>query len=321
MMIKGETKNIKIFTRDVFISDRNVAEFELEKLQKCSIANAIRILYYKRKYNDDFFQLHYQNIFSNSEKYIQRIKINDHWKKCILIESAFAEYFYQNNLVDYGENWMYVGLHETSFYRIIVGCGKGIILSRFISEDIFREVTNTKRYLQRLKIDSVKMFSNIDDFSDADKIDLDDVFKFIDKKNSIRPLFEKNHSLLIAMLYTIICFLLFWIAITINQCSSYDFSQFKLFSKVNGKNISIINSTNKFNQISDCLEKMQQLQFSKISNICKKYNLNVRSISINKYEAKITITATKKQLQNLQKTFQIMPSKNSEESTICLKLK
>jgi hypothetical protein len=120
---------------------------------------------------------------------------------------------------------------------IIVGCGKGIILSRFISEDIFREVINTKRYLQRLKIDSVKMFSNIDDFSDADKIDLDDVFKFIDQKNSIRPLFEKNHSLLIAMLYTIICFLLFWIAITINQCSSYDFSQFKLFSKINDKNI------------------------------------------------------------------------------------
>ena len=50
MMIKGETKNIKIFTRDVFIADRNVAEFELEKLQKCSIANAIRILYYNSFY-------------------------------------------------------------------------------------------------------------------------------------------------------------------------------------------------------------------------------------------------------------------------------
>ncbi|MBE6447516.1 MAG: hypothetical protein E7015_03475 [Alphaproteobacteria bacterium] len=329
MIIRGTLKNIKKFSRDIFIVDKNIAEFSLESLNNCSIINALRVLYYKKKYNPDFFKLYCKDFSTDAKKYIQRIKISPHWKNCILIENVIAEYLYRKKTIIFQDNWLYVGHHETSGYRIIAGCGKGIILSRFISDDIFKEVINTKRYLRRLNVDEVKVFSNFHDFAEAQFVDLDDIFKMVDTDENITPVFTKNYNVIVYLLYMIIVILLCWISYNINECYSYDFSQFKLCNKIKTKNICVIAKSDNFDQLSFYLQKMKQLKFAEISDICKKYHLNVASLEIGKSSAKIQIITTKEQLQVLQKTFQfklderimLLDGSNAEKATICLKLK
>ncbi len=301
MNIIGENQEAQILSRKVTILDKNVAEFSLEKIRNCSIIDAYKIYYWKTKYCSDFCKLYWKNLLSYSEKYIQCIRIRERWKNYILMENVVASYLRKIQNVKFNDDWMYVGYHQFSGYRVIVGHGDGIILSRFISDDIFREVENTKLYIRRLDIYKLKIFSTLEDWDNAKYINLNDVFDFVNNNEYIQPIFSKNYKILDSLFYVVILGLTIFLVNIVNDIRYYNSQSFQRCSKIESDAVKIKIVDNNYEQIIQLLTNMQNnIDFLKIENFCKKYNLKVKELEIDKNAAKIKVNISLKDLGKIK---------------------
>lgn len=331
MKIIGEKKEIQKFSKDIFVLDKNVVNFSLEKIENCSIIEAYKILYYKRKYTEDFFKLYWNKIWKNSPKYLQKIEIRNRWKKYILIENLIAEYLIKNKEISCEDDWMYVGFHEFSGYRIIVGHGRGIILSRFIPEDIFREIEATKLYLKRLNISEFKFFSTAEEISTAKIFDLDEIFNFAEINSDVKPIFENDHRILLGALWAILSFLLVICFFYTYELMNYHFDVKNSDNKISDKNMSVYVNSKNYKDLKSLLQNLEDnLQWEKIDEFCKQNQIKIEQLKVVEDFAKIKTTISLEKLK-MMKNVKIDYSINSDyeelgteqivEAVIWLKIK
>ncbi len=288
MKIIGEKYEVEKLSRDIVILDKNVVEFRLEKIKNCSIINAYRIYLYKKKYSKDFFKLYWNNILSSSEKYLQCIIIRERWKNCILMENAIASYLIQNKKIGFNDDWVYIGYHEFTGNRIIVGHGKGIILSRFIDDDIYQEIENTKLYIKRLGMTYPKLFSTFKDLKNYNYVNFNEIISFINTNNNLLPIFSKNHRILEYFLYILISLLFVCLISIFIELKNYKSTSFYYPTKINNDKINIKISENNYEQLNALLQALKDnIDFWKIDKFCKKYKLNIKQIELNQEVAKI----------------------------------
>ena len=301
MNIIGEKKTQQKFSRnDLIVLDKNVAEFSLERLQNCSIFEALKILRYKRKYGTDFYHLYWHNISNKSPKYLQKITICDRWKNCVPIENIIADYLVRKE-VNFADDWIYIGYHDWSGYRIIVGCGPAIVLSRFIPQNIAQELEHTKMYLKRLHINSPKIFSIIDEIEDAKFLDIDEVLNFAEQNDNIKPIFQKKCDLL-----RYIAWILIFILTTVMLYNSYeiynqDYSPKNLNNKIKTEDLSVYMSSKNYDSLMNLLTELNDsLNWNKISEFCKKNNIKIQALKLNGDIAKIKTELSLKKIKELE---------------------
>ena len=301
MNIIGENQNYqKFFRNDLLVLDKNVVEFSVEQLKNCSIFEALKIFRYKKKYGTDFYHLYWRNIFQNSPKYLQKIIIREHWKKCVLIENIIADYLVRKE-INFADNWIYTGYHDWSGYRIIVGCGPAITLSRFVPKDIVRELENTKLYLKRFHINSPKTFSTIDEVEDSKFLDLNDILNFAEQNSNIKPIFQKKFTLIRYFMW-IITFVL----TSVVCCNSYKIYNQNYFpennnSKINAQNFSVYMSSKNYDSLMNLLTELNDhLNWNKISEFCKKNNIKIQALKLGGDFAKIKTELSLKKIKELK---------------------
>ncbi|MDR1560821.1 MAG: hypothetical protein LBS23_00495 [Holosporaceae bacterium] len=144
-------------------------DFSLEKLKNCSLFDAFKVLYCKKKALLDFedtFLIPKDNFscFRKTNYYIQKIsfKNNGLFRKLnlkegvFLIESVIYEFCKNITEIDEETWWLYVAKHNVNT-RIIAGISGGIVLSRFLSENlnISDEVLKTIIYLKRFGLEKI----------------------------------------------------------------------------------------------------------------------------------------------------------------------
>ncbi len=330
MNIIGENQKHHKFSRnDLVVLDKNVAVFSVERLQNCSIIEAVKILRYKRKYSEDFFHLYWHNFFKNSPKYLQKIVIQDRWKNYVLIENIIAEYLNKKE-VNFTDEWVYVGLHDWSGYRIIVGCGPAIIFSRFIPKNIVKEFEDTKVYLKRLHVHSPKIFSSIDDIENAKFLNIDDILDFAEKNNSIKPIFEKDKRIITYSLLIVICVLTFMVSLNFYDILKQDYFPKNRNNKIQNENFSVYMTSKNYDQLMQLLLNLNDnLQWNKISEFCKQNNIKIQSLKIDNYFAKIKTKLSLKKIKKLKtvkidyvtdSTYEKLGLDQSVEAIIWLKL-
>lgn len=301
MNIIGEKNNHQKFSRnDLIVLDKNVAEFSMERLQNCSIFEALKILRCKRKYGTDFYHLYWRNIFNNSPKYLQKIIVHDRWKNCVLIENVIADYLVRKE-INFADDWIYVGCHDWSGYRIIVGCGPAILLSRFISKNIAQELECTKLYLKRLHINSPKIFSTIDETEDAKLLDIDDILNFAEQNDNIKPIFQKKCDLLRYFAWIVIFILTAIVLYNSYEIYNQDYSPKNLNNKIKTENLSVYMSSKNYDSLMNLLTKLNDhLNWNKISKFCKKNNIKIQALKLNAGVAKIKTELSLKKIKELE---------------------
>ena len=331
MKIIGEFQETVHPYRDITILDKNVATFSLEKLNNCSIIDAFKILRYKKNFSKDFFCLYWNGIFKNSPKYLQKIEIRDRWKNYVLMENLIAEYLLKNKKISSDDSWIYTGCHEFSGNRIIAGRGRGIVLSRFLQDDIFKETKSTKMYLRRLEICDLKIFSTIENFPDAEFIKTQDILDFAEKNSSIKPIFKSDIDAINFILWMIIFVLSLVFAYFSYEINNRQLNFKKLSGKISNENISLYLSRNNYESLKTLIDSMDDtIRWNKIAEFCKQNQIKIYQLEIVKNFAKLR---TKISLEKLKKLKDIKSeySVNSEyeqlgtdqtvEATLWIKIK
>lgn len=301
MNIIGEKNNYQKFSRnDLIVLDKNVAEFSVERLQNCSIFEALKILRYKRKYGTDFYHLYWRDIFNKSPKYLQKIIVSDRWKNCVLIENIIADYLVRKE-INFADDWIYVGCHDWSGYRIIVGCGPAILLSRFIPKNIAQELECTKLYLKRLHINSPKIFSTVDEIEDAKLLDIDDILNFAEQNDNIKPIFQKKCNLLQYFAWIIIFILTAMGLYNSYEIYNQDYSPKNLNNKIKTEDFSVYMSSKNYNSLMNLLTELNDhLNWNKISEFCKKNGIKIQALKLNGDVAKIKTELSLKKIKELK---------------------
>jgi len=301
MNIIGEKKNYQKFSRnDLVILDKNVIEFSVERLKNCSIFEALKILRYKRKYGTDFYHLYWRNIFSNSPKYLQKITVQDRWKNYVPIENIIADYLVKKE-VNFADNWIYVGCHNWSGYRIIAGCGPAIVLSRFIPKNIAQELENTKLYLKRLHINSPKIFSTIDEIEGAKLLGIDDILNFAEQNGNIRPIFQKKCDFLRYFAWITISILASMALHNSYQIYNQKYPPKNLNNKIKTENLSIYMSSKNYDSLMNLLTELNDhLNWDKISEFCKKNDIKIQALKLSGDVAKIKTELPLKEIKQLK---------------------
>ena len=301
MNIIGEKQNRQKFSRDdLVVLDKNVTVFSVERLQNCSIFEALKILRYKRKYGTDFYHLYWRNIFNNSPKYLQKITIHNRWKNYVLIENIIADYLIRKE-INFADNWIYVGSHDWSGYRIIVGCGPAIVLSRFIPENIGRELENTKLYLKRLNINSPKIFSTIDEIEDSIFLDIDDVLNFAEQNSDIKPIFQKKHNLIRYSFKIIIFILASMVFYNSYKIYNQDYHPKNLNNKIKTEKFSVYMSSKNYDELMNLLTNLNDnLNWNKISKFWEQNNIKIHALKLDHNFAKIKTELSLRRIKELK---------------------
>lgn len=331
MKIIGEYLETAYPYRDITILDKNVVTFSLEKLNNCSFIEAFKILRYKQKFSKDFFCLYWNGISKKSPKYLQKIEIRDRWKNYVLVENLIAEYLLKTKKISFGDNWIYIGCHDFSGNRIITGTGRGIILSRFLHNDIFKETENTKIYLKRLDICDSKIFSNIGDFPDAELIQLQDVLDFAEKNSSIKSIFNRDFKIFDFVLWTTICILSLVFSYLSYEMQNRRLNYKKLSGKISDENISLYLTRNNYESLKTLLDSMDDtICWNKIGKFCKENQIKIYRLEISSDFAKIKTKISLDKLRKL-KDIKVEYNSNSEyeqlgtdqivEATLWIKIK
>ncbi len=217
------------------------------------------------------------------------------------MENAIASYLIQNKKIEFNDDWMYIGYHEFSGNRIIVGHGKGIILSRFIDDDIYQEIDNTKLYIKRLGMTDPKLFSTFKDLQNYNRLDFNEIISFINTNNNLLPIFSKNYRVWEYLLYILISLLFIWLISIFIELKSYKSTSFYYPTKINNDKINIKISENNYEQLNALLQALQDnIDFWEIDKFCKKYQLNVRQIELNQEIAKIIANVPLKILNQIK---------------------
>ncbi|MBO4405574.1 MAG: hypothetical protein J5821_02475 [Alphaproteobacteria bacterium] len=302
MNIIGEKQNHQKFSRDdLAVLDKNVTVFSMELLQNCSIFEALKILRYKIKYGTDFYHLYWRNIFKSSPKYLQQIVTRDRWKNYVFIENIIADYLLNRKEIDFTDEWIYAGWHDWAGYRIIVGCGPAIILSRFIPKNIAGELESTKLYLKRLNINSPKIFSTIDEIENAKFLNIDDILNFAEQSNDIKPIFQKKHNLLLCSLRIIIFVLASMVLY--NSCKIYNqnYHPENQNNKIKTENFSIYMSSKNYDSLMDLLFNLNDnLNWNKISKFCEQNNIKIQAMKLDSNFAKIKTKLSLRRIKELK---------------------
>lgn len=301
MNIIGKKNNHqKFFRNDLIVLDKNVAEFSVERLQNCSIFEALKILHYKRKYGTDFYHLYWRDIFNKSPKYLQKITVCDRWKICVPIENIIADYLVRKE-INFADDWIYVGCHDWSGYRIIVGCGPAIVLSRFIPKNITQELECTKLYLKRLHINSPQIFSTIDEIEDAKLLNIDEILDSAEQNDNIKPIFQKKCDLLRYFTWIIIFILTAMVLCNSYEIYNQDYSPKNLNNKIKTEDFSVYISSKNYDSLMNLLTKLNDyLNWNKISEFCKKNGVKIQALKLNGNVAKIKTKISLKKIKGLK---------------------
>ncbi len=300
MNILGEKHNQKKFSREnLIILDKNVAEFSVERLQNCSIFEAFKIFRYKMKYGADFYHLYWHSVLKRSPKYLQKIVIHNRWKSYVLIENLIADYLMQKE-IKFSDEWIYVGWHDWSGYRIIVGCGPAIVLSRFIPKNIVQELENTKRYLKRLRINFPKIFSSIEEIEDTKLITIDNLLNFAEQNNSMEPIFQKKHNLLRYFLWIIVFILTSLVIHNFYEIYNQNYHPKNLNNKIKTENFSIYMSSKNYDPLMSFLTNLNDnLNWNKISKFCEQNDIKIQAMKLDHNFAKIKTELSLKKIKEL----------------------
>lgn len=328
MNIIGEKQNHQKFSRnDLVVLDKNVAEFSVERLQNCSMYEALKILRYKIKYSTNFHHLYwnnfftsslkrifrstsknslkhiFHNLFKHSPKYLQKIVIRDRWKNYVLIENIIADYLVRKE-VNFTDEWIYIGRHDWSGYRIIVGCGPAIILSRFIPKNIVQELENTKLYLKRLQINSPKIFSTTDSIDDTENtkfLNIDDVLNFAEQQNNIKPIFQDKRDWLHCFLWIIIFILAFMTCCNSYKIYNQNYQPENRNNKIKTEDFSVYMTSKNYDQLINLLTNLNDnLNWNKISKFCKQNNIKIQALKIDNHFAQIKAELSLKKIKKLK---------------------
>lgn len=301
MNIIGEAKKHQKFLReDLVVLDKNVTEFSMEQLQNCSLIEALKILHYKTKYGSDFYHLYWCGVFKNSPKYLQKIVIRNRWKSYVLIENIIAEYLIKKE-IKFTDEWIYVGWHDWSGYRIIVGCGPSIILSRFIPKNIVEEFEKTKQFLKRLHVNSPLIFSTIEDIESAKLLDIEDILNFAEKNDSIKPIFEKDQKILTYFLWMIIFVLVAMISYNSYEIFKQDYHPKNQNNKIQNKNFSVYMTPKNYDSLMHLLTNLDDnLNWNKISEFCEQNDIKIHSLKLDRDFAKIKTKLSLKKIKKMK---------------------
>jgi len=152
----------------MYILDSSEVEFSLDKLTNCYLWDAHRVLNCRSKVSssdlEKVFLVNKGNFFKKSDFYIQKVLLIPDLPKeeIFLVENIVAEYCNNIGKIDETTLWLYAAVHQSNCLRVIVGMGKGIILSRFLPVDsnVSEEISKTITYLQRFVTErNIKIFS------------------------------------------------------------------------------------------------------------------------------------------------------------------
>lgn len=311
MNIIGENqKHQKFLREDLIVLDKNVKEFSVDRLQNCSLIDALKILHYKTKYGSDFYHLYWRGVLKNSPKYLQKITIRNRWKNYVLIENIITEYLIKKE-INFTDEWIYVGWHDWSGYRIIAGCGPSIILSRFVPKNIVEEFEKTKQYLRRLQINSPLIFSTIEDIESAKLLDLEEVLNFAENNDSIKPIFEKDQKILTYFLWIIILILIAMISYSSYKIFKQDYHQKNFSNKIQTENFSVYMTYKNYDSLMQLLTNLNDnLNWNKISEFCEQNNIKIHSLMLDHNFAKIKTKLSLKKIKKMR-TFKVEYVKNS----------
>jgi hypothetical protein len=320
-------------------------KFSLEKLTNCSFFDARNILNCKKKIlqeREKVFLLQKDRMlfFEKSDYYIQKILLPSDIKAdddVFLTENVVAEFCNGISEIGEGDWWIYAAYHVRKL-RIIAGIGKGIILSRFLSEDfgISDEIEKSVMYLQRFGMtEKVKIFSYsfighisskiivennyIENFDDAEKI----IFDFLLNNNKIKPVISHKNYIEKILSEKVLCaiafsavLLLFRIDKSFENCKNSVLSLEKnvraendtISLEINDKNFS---ATKRFIDAIKTLQNPLQL-FHKTSEICSRHRLPIEQLLFEK-QIKIKTSLSRSKSEKLKTCDDIVIEKFSSD--------
>ncbi|MDR2781434.1 MAG: hypothetical protein LBB21_03190 [Holosporaceae bacterium] len=329
----------------MYLLDTNEVELSLEQLMNCSLFDAYKILKCKRKTfseREKAFLVKKDRIsfFEKSNHYIQKILLPQNLTAnddIFLMENVIAEFCDNISKLNEKDWWLYAAYHASGA-RIIAGVGRGIILSRFLSENssMQNEISRTIMYLQRFGMtESVKFFSTLQNLEINSKVVIEKYYiensnnmskiitDFLLSNNQIKPIYvNKNYIkkfLNEKFLYAVVVAIslsLFYIDKSIENQKN-DISFLKKSVRVTTDDIVLEINNENFSNTKQFFDKIKKLQnplelFRNASEICRKHLINVEQLS---YENKIKIKTSlnRSQFEKLKTCDAIEIERNSND--------
>ncbi|MDR2646296.1 MAG: hypothetical protein LBC04_03950 [Holosporaceae bacterium] len=314
------------------ILDQNAIEFSLEKLRNCSLLDAYRVLFCKRKALSDqekAFLIPKDKIilFGKSDFYIQKVSLPKNLEKAedkiYLIENVVMEFCSTYSKIFEHDWWLAANCGAQNF-RIIAGIGKGIILSRFLPlyVDISEEISKTIMYLQRFGLkEEIKVFSSMEEIKIHLKIssEINCQKIFIPECNEtetarllgrIKPVMTdgihikllNDKALYIALLAII--FILCKVEQSIRHTEKV-ISSLRKNTRIITKYIELEINNENFSAIKQFVSSLKKSHhplelFEKASDICRKYDLSIEHLSFENETIKIKTSVHKSVFDELK---------------------
>ncbi|MDR2067495.1 MAG: hypothetical protein LBP41_00710 [Holosporaceae bacterium] len=324
---------------------RNI-DFSLEELPNCSLLEAYRILRCKKKAmsnNETAFLVHSNrwNFLKKSTFYIQKNSLEHceffhrlfHEDGIFLMENVVAEFCESVAKIEAETWWLYAAEHEHGNLRIIAGMGRGIVFSRFLSNnsDICEEIFKTIIFLKRFGLEeTIKIITALQGIETLSLQNVSfEIFKleehgesklmyFLSNRKKIKKIFLRKNWLmqyfdmkqfyyLAFLAMCILCFAILTIhkeianeeqkIMELNKAAIVDTQNFHL--KINVNNFCFVK------RFIDILKNSHNPlnELEKISRLCHENHIPIEQLYVeNCYFAQIKTLLSKKELEKLQKS-------------------
>lgn len=311
------------------------AKFSLEHLQDCTFWNALRVLYYRKKFalqTEEIYLVPPFDFFGKQNFYLQHIDCAG--ENLLLLENAVAELCAKNFENDV---WIFVLKQEDST-EIIAGINRGIILTRTLNVKIklSEEINRTVIYLKRFGFgDDPKLVSN-EPISGDEIIFTTDILKKEQVKNFENPvdgliefakkssvhIFKKNysHEILLFLIFTAAFLFLcgIYFACEINMLVD-DISGYPTVFEIKSKNKKIKVNKDNLGKLQNFFEKIDKSVpiVSEFENLQMKLNgIDVTGVSIDNRHTAVKIFANSAEANSLKKDFEVKEGgeKNTEDN-------
>lgn len=311
------------------------AKFSLEHLQDCTLWDALRVLYYRKKFapkTEEIYLVPPFDFFGKQNFYLQHIDCVG--ENLLLLENAVAELCvknFENNI------WIFV-LKQKDNTEIIAGINRGIILTRTLNAKIElpEEINRTIIYLKRFGFDDEPKIISNKSISGSEIIFASDLLKTKQVKNFENPVdgliefakrsnahvFKKNYS------HEILLFLIF-IAVFLFLCGIYfvceinrlvdDISGYPTAFEIKNKNAKIEVNKNNLGELQSFFDEINKsVPFvSEFENLQTKLNgVEVKGVSIDNKHTAVKIFANSAETNSLKKDFEVKEGgeKNTEDN-------
>ncbi len=183
---------------DYCFIDSNDVVYEICRLPKSSLMDAIKIFYLKRKHalNDKHIILYGLDAFKITERYIVTVKLNNYNSYITQTRQTVCPIEYViMNYCKHIADWMFIVTRVDNTVKIVSGKKNMILNSRIVfATDIELEIVRTIKYINRfIDFRNIKIITNVRNISTNNVVEFleyDDVFAMLAEYASKAQVYE-----------------------------------------------------------------------------------------------------------------------------------